>query len=440
MIRPVYRCVLIAALVASFSAGSSAQTSVSSPVPLSLTLEDAVARGLRENVSTRLGEAEVVSARGARWTALQDLLPTASAKVGMTRQVINLAAFGFSVPGFPSIVGPFNVHDSRFYVSQAVIDMHGLYESKSGAADLRAAEFDMRDTRALVSLGVRNLYLQAVADESRLKAARAQVETAQALLTQATDLRNSGVVAGIDVVRAQVQARTQEQRAILAENEYEKGKLQLARAIGVPLGQPLVLTDAMPYAPLQGMALEDALKQATLARDDLKAAEARLQAAEASRRAALADTLPSVHVNADYGELGRTRADSHSTYTVQAQLRIPVFDAATSRGHLLEAEGVLQRRKAELDDFRARVEYEVRAAYLDVRAAERQLLAAQDAMNLANQELEQARDRFAAGVAGNIEVVQAQEAVATATDNYISGLYAHNQAKASLMHAIGGGI
>src|SRR6187399_1643243 len=213
MIRPVHRWILIAALVASFSAGSSAQTPVSSPVPLSLTLEDAVARGLREHVATRLGEAEVVTARGARWTALQDLLPTASAKVGMTRQVINL---------------------------------HALYESKSGAADLRAAELDMRDTRALVSLGVRNLYLQAVADQSRLKAARAQVETAQALLTQATDLKNAGVVAGIDVVRAQVQARTQEQRAILAENEYEKGKLQLARAIGVPLGQPLLLTDAMP--------------------------------------------------------------------------------------------------------------------------------------------------------------------------------------------------
>jgi outer membrane protein TolC len=107
---------------------------------------------------------------------------------------------------------------------------------------------------------------------------------------------------------------------------------------------------------------------------------------------------------------------------------------------VLEADGVLERRRAELNDFRARVEYEVRAAYLDVRAADRQLLAAEDAMNLANQELAQTRDRFAAGVAGNIEVVQAQEAVATATENYISSLYAHNLAKASLAHAIGGGL
>ena len=119
------------------------------------------------------------------------------------------------------------------------------------------------------------------------------------------------------------------------------------------------------------------------------------------------------------------------------QLRIPLFDAATTRGHVLEAEALVQRRTAELNDFRARVEYEVRAAFLDLRAADEQLHAAQDAMNLATQELEQTRDRFAAGVAGNIEVVHAQETVATATENYISSLYAHNVAKASLAHAIG---
>jgi outer membrane protein TolC len=439
MKRAINRSVLAGVFVVCFTAAGAAQTSVSQGV-ISLTLEDAVARGLRENVAGRLGEADLTSARGQRWTALQDLLPTASAHVGITRQVINLAAFGFTVPGVPSIVGPFNVHDARLAVSQPVVDLHALYESNSGAADLRAAELDLRDTRALVALAVRNLYLLAVADESRMKAAQAQADTARALLNQATDLKTAGVVAGIDVLRAQVQARTQELRVIEAENAFEKEKLQLARAIGLPLGQPFALADAIPYAPLQSLALEDALRQAMTSRDDFKAAEARLQAAEASKRAALADRLPSVHVNADYGQLGRTPADTHSTYSVLAQVRIPVFDAATSRGHLLEADGELQRRRAELNDFRARVEYEVRSAFLDVRAADRQLQAAQDAVSLATQELEQTRDRFAAGVAGNIEVVQAQEAVATATENYISSLYAHNVAKASLAHAIGGGL
>jgi outer membrane protein TolC len=245
------------------------------------------------------------------------------------------------------------------------------------------------------------------------------------------------VVAGIDVLRAQVQVRTAEQRAIAAENEFEKLKLQLARSIGLPLGQAFALADAIPYEPLQTIALDVALKQALASRDDYRAAEARLEAARAAKRAALADNLPSVHLSADYGEIGRTPADTHSTYSVMTQVRIPLFDGATTRGHILEADGLVQRRTAELNDFGARVEYEVRAAFLDLRAAEEQLKAAEDAMNLANQQLEQTRDRFAAGVTGNIEVVQAQETVATSTESYISSLYAHNLAKASLAHAIG---
>jgi outer membrane protein TolC len=138
-----------------FAAGGAAQTSVQTPVSsqgvMSLTLEDAVARGLRENVAARLGEADVTSARGERWTALQDLLPTAFARVGITREVINLAAFGFSVPGFPSIVGPFNVHDARLSVSQPTSICTHCTSRSLAAADLRAAEFDLRDTRALVS-------------------------------------------------------------------------------------------------------------------------------------------------------------------------------------------------------------------------------------------------------------------------------------------------
>jgi outer membrane protein TolC len=406
--------------------------------PLSLTLEDALARGLRENINARLSDAEVTAAKGEHWVSMQDLLPTASAHGSYTRQELSLAAFGFTFPGFPPIIGPFNVHDVRLSVSQALFDLNALYEAKSGAATLQAAELDRRDTRALVALAVRNGYLQTVAAESRMKAARAQADTARALFNQATDLKNAGVVAGIDALRAQVQLRSQEQRAIVAENDYQKRKLQLARAIGLPLGQEFTLGDTIPYAPMQTIALSDALTQALANRDDYKAAEIRLAAADASRQAALADTLPSLHFHADYGAIGGTAGATHSTYSVMTQVRIPLFDASTTRGHVLEADGLVQRRRAELSDFRARVEYEVRTAYLDLRAADEQLQAAQDAVNLANQQLEQTRDRFAAGVAGNIEVVQAQESVATATENYISSLYAHNLAKATLAHAIGG--
>ena len=408
--------------------------------PIALTLSDAIARGVRQNVTARVQEADLVAARGDRWSAMKDLLPTASARLAYSRQVINLAVFGFTLPGVPSIVGPFNLHDARLFVSQPIVDLHALYESRSSAANLRAAEFVTKDTRSLVTLAVRDLYLQAVAGESRLVAARAQSDTARALLTQATDLRNAGVSAGIDVIRAQVQSHLQDQRVIVTLNEFEKEKLQLARAIGLPLDRPISLVDQIPYAPLDGMPLEAALQQALSARDDYRAAQERFQAAQASRRAAISDNLPSLHLNADYGEIGNIPANTHSTFLVAAEVRIPIFDSATTRGHLLETEGLVERRRAELDDFRAGVEYEVRAAYLDVHAADEALQTAKETMDLANQELTQSRDRFAAGVTGNLEVVQAQESVANATDQYISSLYAHNAAKAALAHAIGGTI
>lgn len=418
-----------------------AQVGVPSPrtagAPLALSIEDAVARGLRENLGALLQEAAVTSAQGNRWTTLSGLLPTISGRLATARQQINLAAFGFSLPGVPRIVGPFNVHDARVSVSQALVDVHALYDARAGAAELRAEQHTLRDARALVGLAVRNLYLQAVTSESRVKAARAQVETARTLLGQATDLKSAGVVAGIEVLRAQVQVRTQEQRAIVAENELQKEKLQLARAIGLSLDQPFRLADTMPYTPVETVPLAAALEQALGARDDYRAATELLRAAESGRKAALGEALPSLQLSADYGSIGRTWGEAQGTFAVVTQLRVPIFDAEHARGRVLEAEALVQRRQAELRDFRARVEYEVRAAFLDLKAAEELLRTAEDAMKLANQELDQTRDRFAAGVTGNIEVVQAQESVATATESYISGLYGYNLAKAALAHAVG---
>jgi outer membrane protein TolC len=405
--------------------------------PIALTLADALARGLRQNLGVLAQEATVVAARGNRWRTLSDLLPRLSARVGETRQQTSLAAFGITLPGLPTIVGPFNVFDARLYVSQTLWDTDALYSARAGAAALRAEEYSLQNARELVVLVVRSLYLQAVAAESRLKAARAQTETALVLYNLATDLRTNGVVAGIDVLRAQVQVQLRRQRVIVTQNDFEKQKLQLARAIGLPVGQTFTLADAMPYEPLKAVSLDEALARAYESREDYRAAQALVEAAQAARKAALGDNLPSVQVGADYGSIGNKVGDVAGTYSVVTQVRIPIFDAAAVRGRVLEADGVLRLRQSELADFKARVDEEVRTALLDLSAAEEQLQVAQTTVTLATQELAQSQDRFAAGVAGNVEVVQAQEAVAVATESYIAGLYAHNIAKASLARAVG---
>ena len=184
-------------------------------------------------------------------------------------------------------------------------------------------------------------------------------------------------------------------------------------------------------------ALDAVLPRAFEARADYLAAKSRLEAAQASHRAANGALLPSLHVDADYGAIGQTIDTAHSTYTVAATVHVPVFDGGRAKARRIETASELRQREAELADFRGRIELEVRSALLDLRAADQQVQAAQSTVQLAGDELTQARDRFAAGVASNLEVTQAQESVAAASETYIEAIYRHNLAKASLARSLG---
>jgi outer membrane protein TolC len=216
-----------------------------------------------------------------------------------------------------------------------------------------------------------------------------------------------------------------------------KQKLTLARLIGLPPGQQFTLTDTLPFAPLEGLPLEDALARAYATRADLKAAESQVRAAEISKRAAQAERLPTISAGADYGVIGTDPTSSHGTFSVSGSVRLPIFNGRRSNGDIEQADAALQQRRAEYGDLRGRIDAEVRTAFLDLNSAAQQVTVADNNRKLAADTLLQARDRFAAGVADTIEVVQAQETVASAERDYISALFAHNLAKATLARAMG---
>ena len=256
-------------------------------------------------------------------------------------------------------------------------------------------------------------------------------------MTQATDLKNAGVVAGIDVLRAQVQLSTEQQRATAASNDFEKVKLELARVIGLPIGQAFTLSDEIPYAPVPEMTLEQALDRAYKARPDYQAALERLQAAEAARASAVASALPSLRVNADYGVIGLSVSDALGTFAVVGAVNVPIFQGGRTHARVLTADAELRNRRSEAEDLKAGVYYDVRTAFLDLQASGQQLDVATRARELAAAQLTQARDRFSAGIAANLELVQAQEAVALANEQYIGALYSYNVSKAMLARALG---
>ena len=426
---------LIAA--AAWAASAPAPTAEAAQV-VHLTLAEAIARGLEYNLGVVAGEQRVLGAEGARRVARAALLPQLSVGALQAREEISYAAYGLPVaPGTSPIVGPFDVTDVRLYLAQPLLDLSAAGSARAAARRHTAARDTFADAREAVVYGVAELYLRAVTAASRIAAAQAQLRTAQALFERAADMRKAGTVPGIEVLRAEVELADERQRLIADENELDKEKLALARAIGLPLAQPLELADAMPQGTRAPLSQADALAQALASRHDLAALEAEVAAAEADRAAARDRALPSLWAGADLGRIGPTLSSAKSTFTLTATLRLPLFEGGRIKGELLQADARLAELRARLADLRQQVEYDVRAAFLDLAAAADRVRVNRDAVALADAQLAQARDRFSAGVSDNLEVVQAQGAVATANENYLSSLYACNVAKLALARAIG---
>ncbi len=407
--------------------------------PLPLGLREAVDRALTHNLAILNAGERVARSDADRLRSLRDLLPQVEARTSLTRQTTNLAAFGFDTtlfPGVPSVVGPFNVFDARLGASQTVFDLSALNDVRHDRLALDAARLDALDIREVVTLVVTDLYLQAATAARRLDAVHEEVATAQALFALATTLHDAGTTTGIDVVRAEVQLQARRQRLIAAEHHVAKQQIQLARAIGLRAAQPIRLTDAALTLPKPAGTLDDALRAAASARADYRAAVARLQAAEAAAQAAKTAQLPTVGVRADVGALGSSAGDARRTYTLAGTVRVPLFDAGR-RARLAEAGADVRDRQAAVADLAERIEADVRSAWLDVQAAEQELAVARERMSLTRQELALARTRFSAGVTSNIEVIQAQDAVAAATDNEIASAYAVNAATAALARTLG---
>jgi outer membrane protein TolC len=422
----------------------SASSGPPSDQPMSLSLDQALKLGLRYNLGGITAEQASQRANGERIVTRSALYPDISGALREDVQQIDLASFGFKFnfpPNlglkFPTIVGPFNYIDLRAYLKQRIADVQSIRTYQSSREAQKAAEFSAADAREVVVYVVTAAYLQVLAQSARVDSAKVQVDSAQAIFQQASDRFSAGLSAKIDMTRSQVELQTQQQRLTAEQADYDKDKIAFARLIGLSSAQAITLTDKMPYAPLDNITLDQAVALALRNRADLKAADAQVRAADLARKAAVAEQYPTLGVVADYGVIGINPANSHGTFDVSAQLLFPIWAGGHTHGDIVEAEATLKQRRAEYENIRARVEADVRNAYLDLNAAAEQVRVAQSRRELARDELTQSTDRFSSGVADTVEVTQAQEVVASAESDYIANLNAHNLAKASVARATG---
>jgi outer membrane protein TolC len=402
-----------------------------------LSLRDAVNMAVRYNLGQIEGEQNTRIARGQRLRALSALLPQVGAGVEENVEQFSAATLGIKLPQVPSVIGPFSYSSAQATLSQTLFSYESIQRFRAARTSEEAASLSYKDTLDVITLVVGNAYLQVIESNSRISAVEAQVRNAQAIYDQAVDSLQAGTSPKIDVTRSAVQLHNEQYNLSVARNSFAIAKLSLARAIGLPLGQQFDLTDSLPYADLNPQTAEDALKLAYQSRSDFLAALNTMKSAQQQLSAVRGERYPVVAVNGDYGVQGATFSQSHGTFTFQAGVNVPLFTGGRIKGDITEAEATLRQRKAEAENLRGQVDYDVRTSFLNLQAAKEQVDVARQNTDLANENLARSQERFASGVTDSVEVVQAQQSLASANDQYISSLYSHNLAKLQLARALG---
>lgn len=405
--------------------------------PIALSLEDAVSRGLRFNLGVIENQAALRQARAQRLRALSVIVPSVSALLRQNLDDLNRIAIGLKIPGLPSSTGQFGYQEAYMTFSDTGLNLASLYQYRASRRAVEAQKLSLDDAGNVVALAVGTAYLQVESSESRVETARAELDSARELEAQALNRSSSGLAAEIEGFRATVQRQTSEQRLTVATANLEKDRLTLARIIGLPNGQQFTIASKAAYQPWTGGDLQAALGQARGDRADVKSAQAAAAASQLSKRGAQLERAPGLSFNGYYGSIGANLGRSDPTYSVVATISLPVFTGGRIRSDIQDASAQLDRRQSEHADLLGRVDYEVRNAFIDLQAADSAVKVAEKNSQLARRTLEQARDRFLNGVTNNLEVIQAQQDVAAANENYISSLFAHNLAKLTLLRALG---
>jgi outer membrane protein TolC len=410
---------------------------------IELSLRGGIERGLRYNLGQIEANQASADVRTERLRALSALLPQLSANARQGYENLNFKEIGLKLPpipglpALPSTSGAFGYQDARVSLTQSLYSAELRNQYRARKSDEQASTLSVLDARDVVVFAVGTAYLQVIASAARVETARAQLASAGELDQQTANRVRNEVSPEIDSIRAQVEFQSAEQRLTNATNQLEKDKLTLARIIGLSIDQEFELSDPLAYRPLSGITRETATAEALHSRADLRSAEAGVQAAKFTLRAQKWQRLPVISVTADYGGGGANVGNFNQVYTIVGNISVPIYTGGRIHADIEQAQADLVRRESEYEDLKGRVAYDIRVAWLDLSASDSSVKVAQRNKSLADRALTQSQDRYANGVTNYLEVVQAQEAVTTAGENYIQSLFSFNVALISLARAVG---
>jgi outer membrane protein TolC len=413
--------------------------------PLTLTLADAIRRGLAFNLGRVAADTASRAAAAQRAESRSSLLPQINGSLSENAAKVDLAAEGFSAGtfgnafgfAFPTTVGPFHYYDLHGSLQQDALDFTAIHNLRSARQAEDAAGLNAKDAREQVVLAVAGTYLQLLATSALLEEQQVEVQYAEASYKQAQAQADAGNKAPIDATRSLAEFQIEKQRLSSENGDFLKQKNALARLIGLPLGVAITLSEKLPATTPAAPELDAAIRTAFAQRQDLRSAEAQLRAAEEARRAAGAERLPSASISGTYGLQGTNPDGGNNVFQASATVSVPIFSGGRIHADVAQADAVVAQRRAELSDQRGAVELDVRNAYIDLQVATEQVVTTESNRKLALQTLQQSQDRFAVGVADSVEVVSSEQSLASADHDYVSSRFSQSVARITLARAIG---
>jgi outer membrane protein len=408
------------------------------PAPLRLTLREAVQMALQQNPQVQIANLDIAESHENQNVARAGLLPQISFDGSESVHRVNIAAaFGSKIPDFPEHVGPFWLIQGGPTGSLPLFDFTAFRRwqtSKENVTGARAQASTVREENVQL---VVSQYLGSLRAAADVRAAQSRVDLSKALFDQATDLQKNGVGTGIDTLRANVEYQNERQRLITAGTVSKTSLYGLARLLNIDPHQAVELTDESMFFHTPDYPADESIERAWLERPEMKALASQIRAAELERKRIEAERLPNLNLAASWNLQGTTPNQAIPVYGFGVNLDIPLYTGGRIKAQTAAAGIELKKLAQQQDDLRNRIALEVKTALVELESAKSEVEVANQGVDLAQQEVTQARDRFQAGVANNIEVITAQDELSRANDNQIGALYRYNQARADLAHATG---
>ena len=407
---------------------------------LRLTLDQAVALAIKQNPTAQIAILTAAESEQDKNIARADLLPQVSAHISDEAQKVNLRAEFGGVPAFPGLpktLGPFQLFSAGPSVSAPVFDLTLWQRYQAARNTASASKANSLSTREQVILLVVSQYIGTLRAVANVEASQSRVELAQALYDQAADLQKEGVGTGIDTLRANVELQNEKQRLLEAENDRETSLYGLSRLLNLDPRQKVALADSLSFFETLQPDVEGSIEEALGNRQEWKALASQSKAAADQKKAAQALRLPNVRFDGEFSYVGTSGNTTLPTYTYEGSVNLPLFTGGRIHAQVVSADLEIRKLQEQRADLRNQIALEVKTALLNLDSARNEVQVANLGVQLSKEEVDQARDRFKAGVANNIEVIQAQDSLSRANDNQIAALYRFNQARADLARSVG---